>query len=37
MENVTEKKDKQGRLCYPKLKLRLTTCWGNYAWIKRST
>ncbi|XP_063699022.1 uncharacterized protein LOC134829722 isoform X2 [Culicoides brevitarsis] len=36
LENVIEKRDKQGNLCYPKLKLKLTTCWGNYAWIKDS-
>uniref|UniRef100_A0A336LT33 CSON004080 protein n=1 Tax=Culicoides sonorensis TaxID=179676 RepID=A0A336LT33_CULSO len=36
-ENVIEKKDKQGNACYPKMKLKLTTCWGNYAWIKNSS
>lgn len=36
LENVIEKRDKQGNICYPKLKLKLTTCWGTYAWIKNS-
>lgn len=37
LENVVEKRDKQGNFCYPKLKLKLTTCWGSYAWIKNSS
>lgn len=32
--NLTEKRNKSGEFKYPKIKQKLITCWGHYAWVK---
>lgn len=33
---LTELKDKMGMIKFPKLRQKLVTCWGHYAWVNDS-
>lgn len=32
--HLLDKREKNGKLSYPRLKLSLITCWSQYAWVK---
>lgn len=32
-DNLTDARDKAGYLRFPKLRQKLVTCWGHYAWV----
>ncbi|KAH8273585.1 hypothetical protein KR018_002276, partial [Drosophila ironensis] len=36
-QNLTDLRDKTGMLRFPKLRQKLVTCWGNYAWVNDSS